>query len=64
MWPPGQKKHVLPAFALLVGTLAYFVIGSLMACIGELTETPCERWYNSYQERKIMPDEDDNEKSA
>jgi hypothetical protein len=58
------KKHVLPSLILLVTFVGYFVVKKLVAIIGDLTETPCERWYNNYKERQIMPDEDDGEKSA
>jgi len=59
-----RKQHVLPSFLLLVSFVGYFVTKKLIAAIGELTETPCERWYNNYKERQIMPEEDDGEKSA
>ena len=58
------EKHVLPSFGLLVGTLGYFALRNVVVFVSDLTETPCERWYKSYQERKILPDEDDHEKSA
>jgi hypothetical protein len=58
------KKHVFPSFVLMVSFIGYFVVKKIVAIIGELTETPCERWYHNYKERQIMPDEDDGEKSA
>ena len=61
-----QEHHVLPSLCLLLGFVGYFASQYFAIQIADCTETPCERWYDSYKERRIeaMEEQDDGEKSA
>jgi hypothetical protein len=60
----ATTAHTLPIFFLLVVTVGFFAMKTVLEKITAFTDTPIEDWWQNYKDSKIVPTEDDGIKSG